>query len=111
MSCAAAWLARTDSQGRFEWDSAPGEPLLYWFEAEGFDWSRGLLLKADGIEHEIRLASNGSAAAVPTVTITGTAVDAETGQPVDEFKVLIGEIRGSGPPGLQFSPDFVFGAD
>ena len=53
------WSVRTDHEGRFEWDSAPAEPLLYWFEAEGFVWSRGRLLKADGSDHEIKLTRKG----------------------------------------------------
>ena len=100
------WSARTDAQGQFEWDSAPDEPLLFWFEAEGFNWSRDLLLKADGADHEIKLSRKGTVTAAPTASVTGTAVDADTGQPLDEFKVLIGEIRTP-----DFVPDFSYATD
>ena len=53
------WQTRTDSEGRFEWDSAPKEPILYWFEAGGYQWRRDVLLKADGSEHEIILKAGG----------------------------------------------------
>ena len=55
-----AWMningyTQTDAEGRFEWDSAPAEEVLFWFEAEGFKWIRDLPLLPDGSEHEIKL--------------------------------------------------------
>lgn len=49
------WETRTDEHGRFEWDSAPEEPTLFWFEANGYQWQRGVLLTADGKDHEVTL--------------------------------------------------------
>ncbi len=49
------WRTRTDAEGRFEWDSAPQEPVSFWFEADGFDWLRHVPLVADRTDHEIRL--------------------------------------------------------
>jgi len=49
------WLTHTDAEGRFEWDSAPPNSVLFWFEAQGFDWIRDLPLLPDGSEHEIKL--------------------------------------------------------
>jgi protocatechuate 3,4-dioxygenase beta subunit len=49
------WLSQTDAEGRFEWDSAPAEEVLFWFEAQGFEWIRDLPLTPDGSEHEIKL--------------------------------------------------------
>jgi len=49
------WQTRTDAEGRFEWDSAPEEPVLFWFEADGYNWLRDIPLMADGSEHEIKL--------------------------------------------------------
>jgi RNA polymerase sigma factor (sigma-70 family) len=86
------WSTRTDAEGRFAWDSAPAEPLLYWFEAPGFEWIRGLLLAADGSDHELKLARKGGATERPD-SITGTVIDAETGTPLDPFRVLLGDVR------------------
>jgi protocatechuate 3,4-dioxygenase beta subunit len=49
------WLTQADAEGRFEWDSAPAESVLFWFEAEGFEGIRDLPLLPDGSEHEIKL--------------------------------------------------------
>ena len=49
------WQTRTDAEGRFEGDSAPAEPVLFWFEANGYDWLRDVPLVADGSVHEIKL--------------------------------------------------------
>jgi protocatechuate 3,4-dioxygenase beta subunit len=50
------WLTHTDAAGRFEWDSAPPNSVLFWFEAHGFALIRNLPLLPDGSEHEIKLA-------------------------------------------------------
>jgi uncharacterized GH25 family protein len=42
------WSTNADSEGRFEWDSAPQEPLIYSFLANGFNRVYGLKLQADG---------------------------------------------------------------
>ncbi|MCX6928876.1 MAG: sigma-70 family RNA polymerase sigma factor [Verrucomicrobia bacterium] len=52
------WLTQADAEGRFEWDSAPAESVLFWFEAEGFDRIRDLPLLPDGSDHEIKLTRN-----------------------------------------------------
>lgn len=49
------WLTETDRDGRFSWDSAPAEPVLFWFEAYGYKVIRDLPLLPDGSEHEIVL--------------------------------------------------------
>lgn len=49
------WQTRTDAEGRFEWDSAPSEPVRLWFKGGGFTWMRDLALVPDGREHEIKL--------------------------------------------------------
>ncbi|HEU5397402.1 MAG TPA: carboxypeptidase-like regulatory domain-containing protein, partial [Verrucomicrobiae bacterium] len=49
------WKTRTDAAGRFEWDSAPGGPTLFWFEAAGYRWNRGVSLSADGSDHRVVL--------------------------------------------------------
>jgi RNA polymerase sigma factor (sigma-70 family) len=52
------WTTRTDSTGHFEWDSAPEGPVLFWFEAEGYQVQRDVSLQADGSDHEITLKRN-----------------------------------------------------
>ena len=49
------WFAKTDANGKFEWDSAPAGAVCYWFEAEGFPAIRSRSFRADGTEHEITL--------------------------------------------------------
>jgi RNA polymerase sigma factor (sigma-70 family) len=49
------WFTHTDAEGRFEWDSAPAEPTLFWFELAGYEVIRDRLLTADGSDHEITL--------------------------------------------------------
>lgn len=49
------WLTHTDTDGRFEWDSAPAEAICFWFEADGFEVIRGVSILPDGTDHEIKL--------------------------------------------------------
>ena len=53
------WLTETDPDGRFSWNSAPAEPVLFWFEANGYKVIRDLPLLPDGSEHEIVLVRPG----------------------------------------------------
>ena len=53
------WPTQADAEGRFEWDSAPPEPVLFWFEADGFTVIRDLSIVPDGSGHEIKLARKG----------------------------------------------------
>ena len=49
------WSTNTDGAGRFEWDSAPKEPLAYSFLAEGFNrvyalkLQTSVMVKAGGV--------------------------------------------------------------
>lgn len=49
------WFAHTDFDGRVEWDSAPADAVLFWFEADDYQVIRDLPLISDGSEHEIKL--------------------------------------------------------
>ncbi len=49
------WITTTDNDGRFQWDSAPVNNTLFWFEAKGFEVIRDRLLSTDGKFHEIIL--------------------------------------------------------
>ena len=91
-----AWETKTDADGRFEWNAAPDEPLQFWFEAEGFGWKRGVLLRPSEADHEIVLERKEVQS--PPVRVTGRAVDAATQQPLPSFKVSVGEVRHSELP-------------
>lgn len=95
-----AWTTNTDTEGRFEWDSAPAQALGYAFQADGFSY-HGESLPADDTEHAVTLSrweSSGSG----LVRVRGTALDADSGQPLDEFKVLFGSGPESMPPVFAF---------
>jgi hypothetical protein len=50
------WRTQTDAEGRFEWRSAPADPVLFWFEAEaGHEVLRDIPLQADGTEYRVTL--------------------------------------------------------
>jgi RNA polymerase sigma factor (sigma-70 family) len=49
------WFTHTDAGGRFTWNSAPAEPTLFWFEADGFETIRDRVLRTDATNHEIVL--------------------------------------------------------
>ncbi len=49
------WFTHTDAEGRFLWNSAPVEPTLFWFEADGFESIRDRVLRTDVTNHEIVL--------------------------------------------------------
>jgi RNA polymerase sigma factor (sigma-70 family) len=50
------WRTQTDAEGRFEWRSAPADPVLFWFEAESaHDVLRKIPLQADGTEYQVTL--------------------------------------------------------
>jgi RNA polymerase sigma factor (sigma-70 family) len=84
------WSTNADANGQFEWTSAPTEPLLYSVLAEGFNRAYAQKLPADGTEQVITLSRKRPES--DDIHITGTAVDAETGQPLDTFKVSVGEL-------------------
>lgn len=101
------WSAKTDSEGRFEWNSAPAESGDYWIEADGFFASGEQSLRADATEHQIKLIHQ-TAAANSSVRIRGTVVDADSGQPLDDFKVLVGGPVAPTPP---YHVQFEFATD
>jgi len=49
------WLTHTDAEGRFEWNSAPSEQALFWFEAPGYSVLRDVPITPDNLPKEIRL--------------------------------------------------------
>lgn len=49
------WIGHADSQGRFEWNSAPAEETLFWFEANGYVIIRGMRITPDNNPRDITL--------------------------------------------------------
>ncbi len=84
------WSATTDSEGRFAWDSAPAEPLLYSCQVEGFARVYALELRADGSEHTIKMSRESPGKDM--FEVSGSVVDADSGQPLDSFKVMVGDL-------------------
>jgi len=70
----------TDKQGRVSWDSAPPDAVEYAFSKEGFARLSDVAIVADGTEHVVTL--------IKLVTVSGTVVDKDTGQPIKKFRVV-----------------------
>jgi uncharacterized GH25 family protein len=88
------WSAVTDTDGRFEWRSAPPGQTRYTIQAPGYETLQRLELAADGNEHLITLLRRNNPA---TVRISGRVTDQQTGQPIRGFQVWMGissEVKG-----------------
>ncbi len=84
-----SWMAGTGPDGRVEWTSAPADQRLNLGVSRlpEFATSRGILVKADGEEHVIRLRR--------ALTISGRVTDAQTGEPIrEEIKAFPGYGQG-----------------
>lgn len=77
-----------DENGIYAWDWAPADAVAYRIRAEGYD-VKEVTLVAKSEPHRVELAS--------AITIFGKVVDAESGQPVERFRVV---------PVKAFRPDF-----
>jgi RNA polymerase sigma factor (sigma-70 family) len=75
----------TGADGRFEWKSAPKEPMRFYFGKKGYQQKRDVRLKP-GEEHMIELSRNRE--------VKGKVVDKDTGEPVTEFQVSVGRMLG-----------------
>lgn len=80
---ALEWRSNTDAEGRFAWDNAPPvDEVQYDLFARERMSIRNEVIPADGEEHTLVM--------LPEITIKGTVRDAETGEPVPEFQLIIG---------------------
>jgi RNA polymerase sigma factor (sigma-70 family) len=95
------WSTNTDTEGRFEWNSATVEPVDYSVLAEGFARFYRHSFTADGSDHEIKLSRLQPGKEL--IQVTGTVSDAETAQPLDDFKVYTSELK----PDWAFPLEFV----
>ncbi len=73
--------ANTDSQGNFTWDSAPGEPMLFYIYHDGFEAKRGVKL-APNQDNTVTMR--------PSRQLQGQVLDDTTGQAVTNFTVRSG---------------------
>lgn len=77
------WRARTDSEGRFAWTSAPNHPVKLVVGGSIWDWEEQLVeLAPDGTEAMITLKPKAK------ILVHGTVSDKSTERLVPEFKVL-----------------------
>jgi RNA polymerase sigma factor (sigma-70 family) len=95
------WSEKTGATGKFSWASAPQEPLLYTVSAPGFAPEYRVPLSADGTDHEIKLTH--LTPGKDFLQITGTAVDAESGQPLDGFTVRLRRVEPDWVVPLEFA--------
>jgi uncharacterized GH25 family protein/thiol-disulfide isomerase/thioredoxin len=79
---------RADNDGVYTWHWAPADGVQYRISAKGYD-TKEVTLVAKDEAHEIELAR--------PVTIFGSVVDAESGQPIERFRVI---------PVKAYRPDF-----
>lgn len=80
---ALEWRGRTDFSGRLEWLSAPPDMELELFaHKDGYCYSRDLKLRADGVERTFKIHH--------VLELHGHVKDAETGEPVRDFKAVPG---------------------
>ncbi len=70
---------RADENGVYSWDWAPSDGVSYSIGKAGYD-SKSITLVPKAQAHRVVLTA--------PMTISGTVVDAETGNPIDEFKVM-----------------------
>ncbi len=81
---ALGWDDTTDADGWVTWRSAlRNEMRTFTAHAPGYRMARGFPLRTDGSEQTVSL--------LPTLTVVGSVVDAQTGAPVARFKAIPGE--------------------
>ncbi|UCD52257.1 MAG: redoxin domain-containing protein, partial [Phycisphaerales bacterium] len=76
------WRSETNSGGYFEWDEAPADEVLFDLVKEGYMSARGIPMSAEIDEHVIVMH--------PPLRVSGTVVDADSNEPIKNFKVLPG---------------------
>jgi hypothetical protein len=76
------WRVDTDAEGRFEWNEAPSDEVLIDMGKQHYMSVRNYGMSPSEQEHEIIMP--------PQLKISGKVVDADTGEPISEFKLLTG---------------------
>ncbi|MBL9129179.1 MAG: carboxypeptidase regulatory-like domain-containing protein [Verrucomicrobiales bacterium] len=86
---------RTDSEGRFEWDSAPEQAMQFYFGFSGYEQKRNHVLEP-GVDNVVVLRRYR--------TVVGRVIDADTGEPLKRFRVGVGRMPEH--PGTSFYADY-----
>ena len=80
-----AFSTKTGTDGRFEWNSAPNEPMPFYIGKTGYEQRRGVRLKPNE-ENVVSLRRNRQ--------VQGQVLDADSGQPVRQFRIAVGRLTG-----------------
>jgi len=78
----ADFSPRTDKEGKIVWSNAPDGELQFEIAATGYFRQDEVKARPDGQEHIITL--------LPALTISGTVVDADSCQPLPNFRIVTG---------------------
>ncbi|MHC4639325.1 MAG: carboxypeptidase regulatory-like domain-containing protein, partial [Planctomycetota bacterium] len=84
------WRVNTDSEGCFEWNSAPADEVLIDIGKQGYMSVRHYAVVPSDEEYLIAIYT--------PFRISGSVVDADTNEPISEFKLLTGYDWGKGGP-------------
>jgi len=84
------WRVDTDAEGRFQWDDAPADEVLIDMGKQRYMSVRNYRMSASDKGYLITM--------YPELRINGAVVDAETGEPINSFKLLPGIDWGSNRP-------------
>jgi len=76
------WSAKTDSEGRFKWDSAPEDAVRFDISAPGYMDVHGRLIKPSEGEQLITVQRE--------LKVSGSVVDADSKEPIEKFRVIPG---------------------
>ncbi len=79
---ALEWRVDTDAEGRFEWNEAPADEVLFDMGKQGYMSVRNYGMSPSDQEYEIKMPD--------ILKIKGKVVDAETGEPIPDFKIVSG---------------------
>jgi thiol-disulfide isomerase/thioredoxin len=83
-----SWRVNTDAEGRFQWDDAPADEVLIDMGKQGYMSVRNYTMSPSEDEYVITMHC--------PLRVSGKVVDAETGEPIAKFKVLLGIDWGRG---------------
>jgi hypothetical protein len=76
------WRTETDAEGRFRWDGAPADRILLGAGKVGYSSIDHFPVVSSDEEIKIQLKRGGA------LRISGTVVDAATGQPIPSFRIV-----------------------